>query len=92
MNTLQSPVEIEPIFWTTPLFDKPKVNSASLEYYLHGLQFPATKNEIIKQAESNLAPENVMAFYRYRLPERTYHKPSDVSFTAFMSAYFFGQD
>ena len=74
------------------LLQEPKINSDALERFVNGLRYPATKGEIIDQARRNWAPENVMAFYVYRLPERLYRKPSDISFTAFASAYFFGQD
>ncbi|XUX01084.1 MAG: DUF2795 domain-containing protein [Dehalogenimonas sp.] len=70
----------------------PKINSDIVENYLRDLKFPTNKAEIIHHAEATSVPENVLAFYKYRLPEKTYMRPSDVSFTAFMSAYFFGQD
>lgn len=92
MKTLQQPA-IEPIEdCAQELLQPPKVDSAVLEYYIYGLHYPASKQRVITQAEFNQAPENVMAFYIYRLPEREFKSPSDVSFTAFMSAYFFGQD
>jgi hypothetical protein len=78
--------------WVQALKDEPKINAAVIEHFINGLQYPANKKEIIKQAEGNWAPENVMAFYVNRLPERTYYHPSEISFTAFASAYFFGQD
>ena len=74
------------------LLQEPKINSDALEHFVNGLRYPANKQEIIDQARRNWAPENVMAFYVYRLPERLYRNPSDISFTAFASAYFFGQD
>ena len=72
--------------------EETKMNSRVIEQFIKSLRYPATKQEIIDQARDNTAPESVMAFYVYRLPERMYRNPSDISFTAFASAYFFGQD
>ncbi|AKG53093.1 hypothetical protein DGWBC_0409 [Dehalogenimonas sp. WBC-2] len=68
------------------------MNAAVIEYFVSGVEYPASKESIIKKAEANRAPENLMKFYVYRLPERIYNCPSDLSFAAFASAYFFGQD
>lgn len=78
--------------WAQAFVEEPKVNAAVIEYFVSGVKYPASKEAIIKKAEANRAPENVMGFYVYRLPERTYNHPSEISFTAFASAYFFGQD
>lgn len=77
---------------SSALIDEPKVNSAVLEHYLYGQRYPASKQEVLNRAMLNKAPENVMAFYINRLPIRQYKNVSDVSFTAFVSSYFFGQD
>ena len=92
MITVQEPRVTTVTGWAQALVDEPKINAAVLEHFIGGLQYPATKIEIIEQAKRNWAPENVMAFYVYRLPDRLYRHPSDISFTAFASAYFFGQD
>jgi len=80
------------IGWAQALTDEPKINAAVIEHFINGLRCAANKKEFINRAELNWAPENVMAFYVYRLPERIYNHPSEISFTAFASAYFFGQD
>lgn len=92
MKTLQWPDSEVGIGCAQELLEEPKVNSATLEHYLHGLIYPAGKQAIINKAELNGAPGNVMAFFVYRLPHRLFRSASDISFTAFMSSYFFGQD
>ncbi|WP_225973741.1 DUF2795 domain-containing protein [Dehalogenimonas formicexedens] len=56
------------------------------------MTFPATKPEVLANAEKNAAPDNVMAFFNNRLPLRNFRSVGDVSFTVFTSSYFFGQD
>ena len=92
MITVQEPRVKTVSGWAQALVEEPKVNAAVIEHFVRGLKYPTTKKEIINQAELNLALENVMSFYIYRLPERLYRHPSDISFAAFASAYFFGQD
>jgi hypothetical protein len=78
--------------WAQSIPEENKINSMTIEHYLGGLNFPANKQEIIRQGSMNGAPQNIMAFYTYRLLEKVYRDPAEVSFTAFASAYFFGQD
>lgn len=92
MITTQEPRAKTVMGWAQALTDEPKINAAVIEYFINGLQYPANKKQVINQAEANWAPENVMAFYVYRLPERIYKHPSEISFTAFASSYFFGQE
>ncbi|WP_145925498.1 DUF2795 domain-containing protein [Dehalogenimonas formicexedens] len=73
-------------------FEDRELKSSVIEEYLEGIIFPASKNDILIHTETVHTPENVMAFYRYRLPDRVYQNPSDVSYTSFLSAYFFSQD
>ncbi len=54
-----------------------KVSAAQLQQYLAGIDYPAEKDDLIKTAKSNKAPENVMSFMN-RLPERTYNRPTEV--------------
>ncbi len=54
-----------------------KVSAAQLQVYLKGIDYPVGKQELIKHAKSNGAPENVMSFLN-RLPEREYRFPTDV--------------
>ena len=92
INALKQPAWTSTNPVTRHVFTEPRVNSAAIEHYLQGLSFPATRSEILRYAEANYVPENILAFFRYRLPEKLYPLPSDVSFTSFVSAYFFGQD
>jgi len=92
MMMLQPAVIKEKNSWAQSLLQEPKINSATIECYLRGLQYPVGKPAILQQAEVNGAPENVMAFFVNRLPTRRFRSASDVSFTVFMSSYFFGQD
>ena len=54
-----------------------KVSAAQLQMYLKGMDYPAGKQEIIQQARTNSAPENIMSFLN-RLPDKTYNRPTDV--------------
>jgi hypothetical protein len=54
-----------------------KVSAAQIQVYLKGIDYPATKDEIVQTAEQNDAPENVMKWLR-QLPERTYERPNHV--------------
>ena len=92
MITTQEPRIRTVVGWAQAFVEEPKINAAVVEYFVNGLVYPARKKDIIKQAELNRAPENVMAFYMFRLPDHQFNHPSDISFTAFASAYFFGQD
>lgn len=42
--------------------EEPKVNSASLDHYIHGLEYPAGRQEMLDRARLNEAQDNVMAF------------------------------
>ena len=72
--------------------EKPRIDSTTLAHYLHGLRYPVNKRDILNQAESMGAPDNVMAFFVNRLPMRQFRSASDISFTVFVSSYMFGQD
>ncbi len=54
-----------------------KVSAAQLAQYMKGVDFPADKKAIVRQAKSNGAPDNVME-YLNELPEREYKYPTDV--------------
>jgi hypothetical protein len=53
------------------------VSSAELAMYIEGVDFPASKQDIIDTAKSNSAPENVMSMMN-RLPDRTYNRPTEI--------------
>ena len=54
------------------------VSSAQVEKYLQGVDYPTRKADLIKQAQQNGAPPEVMNLLR-QLPEETYQKPTDVT-------------
>jgi hypothetical protein len=76
---------------TDAFFDSLTVDASTIEQHLRGLRYPAGKLDILHRAKMNQAPDKVIAFYVFTLPERRYDHPSDVSFTAFMNAYFSGR-
>jgi len=55
-----------------------KASSAMMERYLKGVLFPAEKEELIQQAKSNNAPEDVLRVLN-RLEEKDYQTAIDVS-------------
>lgn len=54
------------------------VNSVSLQKYLKGMNYPATKDDLIEHAESQGADDNVLDTLE-QLPEDEYETPADVS-------------
>lgn len=54
-----------------------KVSAAQIQKYLGGIDYPASRQEIVRHAKSKGAPETVMSFLN-RLPERQYRFPTDV--------------
>jgi len=68
--------------------ETPRLGAAALEHSLRGLRYPADRQQVIDQAALNGAPENIMAFYGYRLPERRYFRSADITFNVFMSSFF----
>jgi hypothetical protein len=78
--------------WAQPSFREPRVDSVTIENYIRGLCYPADKAGIIRQADLNGAPDNIMAFFINRLPSRQFRSAADISFTLFVSSYMFGQD
>lgn len=54
------------------------VNPASLQKYLKGMNYPATKDDLIEHAESQGADDNVLDTLE-QLPEDEYETPADVS-------------
>lgn len=55
-----------------------KESAAMIERYLKGVSFPAEKEELIQQAKSNNAPEDVLRVLS-RLKEKDYQTAIDVS-------------
>ncbi len=53
------------------------VSAAQIQKFLKGINYPAGKDEILDQARSNDAPENVMSVLE-KLPSRTYNRPTEI--------------
>jgi hypothetical protein len=53
------------------------VNAAELQWYLEGITFPATKNEVVNLARDNNATDETMELLE-ELPDREYTSPDDV--------------
>lgn len=54
------------------------VSTGELQQYLHGIHYPANKNDLMKTAQGNNAPRDVMELID-RLPDRKYPSPVDVN-------------
>jgi hypothetical protein len=54
------------------------VSAADLEHAIKGVNFPASKDELIKQANSNNADSSVVSVVK-DLPDEKYSSPIDVS-------------
>ncbi len=55
-----------------------KTNPVQLQKYLKGLDYPASKNEIVGHAEKHGGDKQVLDTLR-RLPDEKYQTPADVS-------------
>lgn len=55
-----------------------KVNPIQLQKFLKGLDYPASKQEIVSHAEDHGADEQVLSTLR-ELPDEEYESPVDVS-------------
>lgn len=53
-------------------------SSAEVEKFLHGLDYPSGKDDLISKARDNGAPDDVISLLD-NLPERDYHSPVEVS-------------
>jgi hypothetical protein len=54
------------------------MNPIQVQQYLKGIQYPADKGHLIKHAEANKAPGEVMETIK-NLPERDYISPAHVT-------------
>ena len=50
---------------------------ANVQNYLKGVEYPASKNELIHQAQNNRAPQEIMDVIK-RLPADKFGGPQDV--------------
>ena len=55
-----------------------KANPIQVQKFLSGMDYPASKEEIVEHAKSNGADENIMDTLE-QLPEEDYETPADVS-------------
>lgn len=55
-----------------------KVSPALVEKYIKGIKFPASKQELLKQAESNNANDDVLNILE-NVPEKEFYSPIDIS-------------
>lgn len=51
---------------------------AQVEKYLKGMEFPGHKDDLIKKARDNRAPQPVLSSIQ-KLPEKKYNSPVDVT-------------
>jgi hypothetical protein len=58
--------------------DPQKASPAAVERYLKGIHYPASKDELLKQAKGNGAPEDVMNVLN-RFSSKQYNTTIDVS-------------
>ncbi len=54
------------------------MNPIELQKALGGMDYPASKEDLVKHAEGNDADEDVLSFLR-DLPDREYETPADVN-------------
>jgi hypothetical protein len=60
------------------------VNAAELQWYLEGISFPATKDEVVNLARDNNATDETLVLLE-GLPDREYTSPDDVIYAAGVS-------
>ena len=53
-------------------------NPIQVQKFLGGMDYPASKADVVRHAEEAGADDSVLATLK-DLPEQTYHKPTDVS-------------
>ena len=54
------------------------VNPVQVQKYLKGVDYPASKNDLLNQARAEGADQDVLATLE-RLPDETFQSPADVS-------------
>lgn len=53
-------------------------NPVEVEKYLKGVDYPAKKQDLMKRAEENRAPREIVEALK-RMPEEMFQKPTDVT-------------
>ncbi len=56
-----------------------KISPVEIQKFLKGVDFPASKQDLIQHAEDNSAPEEMLQFLGTTLPDKQYESPADVS-------------
>ncbi|HEY7833276.1 MAG TPA: DUF2795 domain-containing protein [Ktedonobacterales bacterium] len=54
-----------------------RISPISLQKHLKGTSYPATKQDLVRRAESNQAPDDVLEVIRH-LPQESYDSPAAV--------------
>ncbi len=54
-----------------------RISPISLQKHLKGTNYPASKDDLVHRAESNDAPDDVLAMIR-QLPGQSYDSPAEV--------------
>ncbi len=54
------------------------VSTGEIQQFLHGMGYPARKNDLVKKAQSNNAPSDVIDMLN-RLPDQDFNSPVDVN-------------
>jgi hypothetical protein len=54
------------------------VSTGELQQYLHGIHYPAKKDDLMKTARGNNAPQDVMDLID-KLPDQSFPSPADVN-------------
>lgn len=54
------------------------ISPVEVEKYLKGVDYPAKKQDLMKRAEANGAPREVVEVLK-KMPEGTFQKPTDVT-------------
>lgn len=55
-----------------------KINPIQMQKYLKGISYPASKDDLVKAADANDAPDDVKQLFA-QLPGQQFEKPTDVS-------------
>jgi hypothetical protein len=58
--------------------DPQKASPAAIERYLKGINYPASKDDLVNKAKENNAPSDVMYILK-QFEEKQYNSPIDVS-------------
>ena len=61
-----------------PQQKKQKTSPIAVEKYLKGMEYPASKDELIEHAEDSEAPDEVVDLLN-KLPDETYDNAADVT-------------